>query len=278
MRLSQISRCRVLDQTAVVWSSLTEAHTSRDSPAVTALPPDEGVVLADMDSMCDGRSISHHSGSGHTSMPSDDCRRAPLTDSVSSAASPFTVAALRNDDTSAMHTFSVHKSDAGPVRLMTIVYAFNYRMAVLRDRVKSAVRVGRSQKAEGCFLSGSDIPWGQQGAVMFQIVSTMVLELPSVLAELKGVLPSVHLQCEPWGHINHEDIGCDCQTSDHTAAYVHDLTVNGRRLVHSPDAGVASTCYTISNRHLCIETTWERGRPGLVPFVSDRPGAYGRLC
>ena len=29
----------------------TVAHTSRDSPSVTALPPAEGVVLADVDSM-----------------------------------------------------------------------------------------------------------------------------------------------------------------------------------------------------------------------------------
>ena len=100
-------------------------------------------------------------------MPSDDCRRAPLTDSVS----PFAAAALQIDDTSALHPFSVHKSDAGPVRLMTIAHAFNYRMAVLRDGVKWTVRVGRSRKVEGCFLSGSDIPWGQQVAGMFQIVS-----------------------------------------------------------------------------------------------------------
>ena len=240
----------------------TVAHTSRDSPSVMALPPDEGVVLADVDSMCDGHSISHHSGSGHASMPSDDCRRTPLTDSVSPAVSPFAVAALQIDDTSAMPPFSVHKSDAGPVRLLTIAHAFNYRMAVLRDGVKSAVRVGRSRKAEGCFLSGSDIPWGQQVAE---------------LEKLKGVSPNVHLQCEPWGHINHEDIDCDCQTSDRTVAYVHDLTVKGWGLLHSPDAGVASTCYTRSNGHLCIEPSWERGRPGLVPFVSDMPGAYGRL-
>ena len=85
------------------------------------------------------------------------------------------------------------------------------------------------------------------------------------------------LHYEPWGHINHEDINCDCQSSDRTAAYVHDLTVNGRGPVHSPDAGVASTCYARSNGHLCKEPSWERGRPGLVPFVSDRPGAYCRL-
>ena len=66
---------------------------------------------------------------------------------------------------------------------------------------------------------------------MFQIVSTMALELPSFLAELedlRGMSPNVHLQCEPWGHNNHEDVDCECQTSDRTAAYVHDLTINGR--------------------------------------------------
>ena len=171
----------------------TVAHTSRDSPSVTALPPDEGVVLADVDSMRDGRSISHHSASEHASMPSDDCRRAPVTDSVSPEESPFAAAALRIDDTSALHPFSVHKSDAGPVRLMTIAHVFNYRMAVLRDGVKSAVRVGRSRKVEGCFLSGSDIPWGQPVAVVFQIVSTMVLELPYFLAELENLYRQIYI-------------------------------------------------------------------------------------
>ena len=64
-------------------------------------------------------------------------------DSVSPEESLFAVPAFRFDDTSALHPFFVHKSDTGPFRLMTIVHAFNYRMAVLRDGVKSAVRVGR---------------------------------------------------------------------------------------------------------------------------------------
>ena len=50
---------------------------------------------------------------------------------------------------------------------MTIAHAFNYRMAVLRDGVTSAVRVARARKEEGCFLVNSDIPWGQQVAVIF---------------------------------------------------------------------------------------------------------------
>ena len=231
----------------------------------------------DVDYLRYGRSMSRHSESEHASMSSEGGRRAPLTDSVVPEASLFAAMALRIDDTTALHPFSPHKSDAGSVRWMTIAHAFNYRMAVLRDGVKSAVRVGRFRKMEVCFLSNSYIPWGQQVAVMFQIVSTMALELPSFLAELEnlgGVSPNVNLQCEPWGHTNHENVDCECQTSDRTAAYVHDLTINGRGFVNPPDAGVASTCYTRSNGHLCIEPSWERGRPGLVLFVSD---AYDRI-
>ena len=163
---------------------------------------------------------------------------------------------------------------------MTIAHAFNYRMAVLRNGVKSAVRVARARKAEGCFLENSDIPWGQQVAVMFQIVSTVALKLPSFLGELeemRGMSPNVQLQFEPWGRDNHDDVDCECQISDRTAAYVHDLTVSKRGSIHSPDAEVALTSSTGSEGHLGIESSWEKGLPGLVPFVSCRPGAYGRL-
>ena len=140
---------------------------------------------------------------------------------------PFAASVIRIDDTSVLHPFFPQKLDAGPIRLMTIAHAFNYRMAVLRNGVKSAVRVARARKAEGCFLLNSDIQWGQQVAVMFQIVSTMVLELLSFLEELdelRGMSPNVQLNSEPWGHDNHEDGDCECQASDRTAAYVHDLT------------------------------------------------------
>ena len=116
----------------------TVAHTSWDSPSVTALPADEGVELADVDYVRNGRSISQHSDSKHTSMPSEGGRR-----------SPCTTMAIRMNDTSTLHPFFPHKSDAGPVRLMTIEHAFNYRMAVLRDGVKSAVRVGHSMGTTG---------------------------------------------------------------------------------------------------------------------------------
>ena len=109
---------------------------------------------------------------------------------------------------------------------------------------------------------------------MFQIVSTMVLELLSFLGELgilKGMSPNVQLTFEPWGHDNHEDVNvdCECQASDRMAAYVHDLTVNRRGPVDSSDSEVASNVWP--------EPDWRKSLPGLVPFVSCRPGAYGRL-
>ena len=126
--------------------------------------------VADVDSTQNGQSMSRRSESIHASMPSEGGRSSPLTGSVGPPAGLFATTAIR--------------MDAGPVRLMTIAHAFNYRMAVLRNGVKSAVHVSRARKAEECFLVSSDIPWGQQVAVMFQIVSTMALELPSFLGEL----------------------------------------------------------------------------------------------
>ena len=167
---------------------------------MTALPPDEGVELGDVDSVRDGRSVSRYHENIDDSVLSEGGRRSPLTDSVVPEVSPFAATAMRIDNSSALHPFSPHKSDAGSVRLMTIAHAFNYRMAVLRDGVKSAVRVGISRKPEGCFLANSDIPWGQQVAVMFQIVSTMALELPSFLAELENLRemsPNVQLSNKP---------------------------------------------------------------------------------
>ena len=108
----------------------TVAHTSRGSPSITALSPDEGVVLADVDFVRNGHSTSNGRVSGHASASSDDSQMAPMSDSVAPTDNPFDATALRIDDACALHPFSVHKLDAGPVRLMTIAHAFNYRMAV----------------------------------------------------------------------------------------------------------------------------------------------------
>ena len=40
---------------------------------------------------------------------------------------------------------------------MTIAHAFNYRVAVLQDGVRSAIRIGWSRKAETCFLTEANI-------------------------------------------------------------------------------------------------------------------------
>ena len=83
--------------------------------------------------------------------------------SVTSAVVPFSSTVIRVDVSCVLHPFSLHKLDAGPIRLVTIAHAFNYRMAVLRDGVKSAIWVGRSRKAEGRFLTDTDLSWGSTG-------------------------------------------------------------------------------------------------------------------
>ena len=90
------------------------AHTSRDSPSVTALPPDEGVELADVDSAQDEQSMSRHRGSIHISTPSEGGRSSPLTGSVGPPAIPFATSAIRINDTSVLHPFFPQKSDADP--------------------------------------------------------------------------------------------------------------------------------------------------------------------
>ena len=100
------------------------------------------------------------------------------------------------DSSCVIHPFYMHKMDSGPVRLMTIAHAFNYRVAILRDGVRSAVRVGRSRKAEKCFLTDVNISRGQQVAVMFQIVSTLMEDVPDfalMMHELRGEQPQIQL-------------------------------------------------------------------------------------
>ena len=154
---------------------------------------------------------------------------------------------LRIDGACVLHPFSLNKLDAGPVRLKTIAHALNYRVAVLRDGVKAAVRVGRSRKAEGRFLTDTDLSWGQQVAVMFQIVSTMALQLPSFLDALEdiwGVSPNVHM--------DHSDGRCYCRSSDRTVAYVHELASTMRESFDPPATGEASSCSTRTDGHSCL--------------------------
>ena len=127
------------------------------------------------------------------------------------------------DTANSLHPFFLHRLDMGPLRLRSIAHAFNYRVAVLRDGVKSAAWVGRSRKAAGRILQDIGLPWGHQVAVMFHIVCALALEVPSVLLDLRSVhslSPNVILDCEPSGHVDHNGEGCECLSSDSTGAFM----------------------------------------------------------
>ena len=129
----------------------TVAHTSRDSRSVTALPPDEGVDMADVDSEQNEQSMLRYTGSIRTNTRSEGDQSSLRAGSANQPAILFAPPVVRIDDTSVLHPYFPKKSDAGPVRLMTIAHAFNYRMAVLRNGMKSAVRVARAKKGGGLF-------------------------------------------------------------------------------------------------------------------------------
>ena len=197
---------------------------------------------------------------------------------VALAGIPCSASILQIDRSCVLHPFTLRKLDVGPIQLMTIAHTFNYRMAVLRDGVRLAVRIGRSRKAEGRFLTDTDLSWGQQVAVMFQIISTLALEFPSFLeglADIRGASPDVQLDYEPWGQMDHSEGHCSCRSSDRMAAYVHELGLMSKE--DGGGGGVAMTYSTGTNEWSGLEPCLEMGRPVSVPFVSDRPGAYGRL-
>ena len=71
------------------------------------------------------------------------------------------------DENHVLHPFFGNRLYAGPVRLASIVHAFNYWIIVLQDGAKLALRIGGSRRAEmsvsgGCFYtvgstSGGDV-------------------------------------------------------------------------------------------------------------------------
>ena len=129
--------------------------------------------------------------------------------------------------------------DAGPVRLASIGHAFNYRIAVLRDGEKPALRIGRSRRAKRWFLNDVSIPWDQQLALMFQNVSALVLNVPEASTcfdKSQSIPPNVLLSFEPWGHLNHDGSECLCLSSDRMGAYIHGLSIDlpPRDTVSSP--------------------------------------------
>ena len=164
-----------------ILGASTMQRTSQSSPSLTVAAPAEGAIIADVDS-------EHSVGS---SVPPSITSGMDITSALLiSVLIPVENRAVWINPSCVIHPFYIHKMDSGPVRLMTIIaHAFNYRVAVLRDGVRSAVRVGRSRKAETCFLKEVNISWGQQVTVMFQIVSTLMGEVPAFtlrMRELQG--------------------------------------------------------------------------------------------
>ena len=260
--------------------SWIKAPRPEGAPTIPMLGASTVVVLADVDSVGCTRSLSGSRAACPNMSDVDGSGMDVSSSSLTSAVVPFSSTVIRVDVSCVLHPFSVHKLDAGPIRLVTIANAFNYRMAVLRDGVKSAIRVGCSRKAEGWFLMDTDLSWSQQVAVMFQIISTLTLEVTSFLkamAGLWGVSPNMQLYSEPWGHVDHSDAHCGCLSSDWTTAYVHELALMPREPFPSSEVGDASVHTGVTDARLGRTPCLGVGRPGSVPFVSDRPGAYDRL-
>ena len=70
------------------------------------------------------------------------------------------------------------------------------------------------------------------------------LELPlflEALEAIRGVSPDVHLDCEPWGHMDHIDGYCSCRSSDRMKAYVYELAFTPRESMSPSSVGNAST-------------------------------------
>ena len=249
-----------------ILGASTMQRTSQSSPSSTVAAPAEGTMIADVDS---DHSVS--SSLDPSSISGMDITSAPLI----AVPIPVESRAVRIYSSCVIHLFYIHKMDSGPVRLMTIAHAFNYRVAVLRDGVRSAVRVGRSRKSETCFLIEVN-SWGQQVTVMFQIVSTLMEEVPAFalrMRELQGESPNVQLKDNPWGHVEHCDANCTCLESDRTGAYVHCMLPMPETSNDDEVSVEVENGFTFNNDCGYLGV----GRPGSIPFVSEQPGAYGRL-
>ena len=126
----------------------------------------------------------------------------------------------------------------------------------------------------------TDLSWGHQVAVMFQIILTLALEVPTFLqgiAGLRGVSPNAQLYSEPWGHVDHTDVNCACLSSDRTAACLHDLALMSREYLPVSEVEDASVHTEESDAWMSHAYCMGVGWPGSVLFVSNMPGTYGRL-
>ena len=77
--------------------------------------------------------------------------------------------------------------------------------------------------------------------------------------------------------MNHSDWNCECLSSDRTGAYIHDLALMPRECLAVLELEDASVHTGGSGAWMSHASDIGAGRPGSVPFVSHRPGTYGRL-
>ena len=102
-----------------------------------------------------------------------------------------------------------------------------------------------------------------------------------------GVSPDGLLAYEPWGHVNHAGVACGCHTSDRMGAYVHAIASDCYDLLEPAellsqlarsewgDVLTGGTIFDVPDPASSVGVP--SVRPGTVPFVSCRAGAYGRL-
>ena len=227
-----------------ILGASTMQRMSQSSPSLTVAVQAEGAIIADVD--------SEHS--------------------VSSSVAP--------SDTSGMDITSAPLiSVPRPLESRAVwIDSSCVRVAVLRDGVRTAVRVGRSRKAETCHTIGRG---SLQVTVMFQIVSTLMGEVPVFalrIRELQGKSPDVQLKDDPWGHVEHCDANCACLESDRTESYIHNLLPIPETFhLTSPNydeiSGEVENGFMFNNDCGYLGV----GRPGSIPFVSQKPGADDRL-
>ena len=109
--------------TSPVLGASTVARTSQGSPSVDVLPPDEGVVLADVDSVGCTRSLSGSRAACPNMSDVDGSEMDVSSSFLTSAVVPFASTVIRVDVSCVLHPCFVHKLDVGPMRLVTITHA-----------------------------------------------------------------------------------------------------------------------------------------------------------
>ena len=72
-------------------------------------------------------------------------------------------------------------------------------------------------------------------------------------------------------------MNCACLSSDRTAAHVHDLALMPREYLHVSEVEDPSVHTEESGAQMSYAYCMGVGHPGSVPFMSNRPGAYGCL-